>query len=399
MSHEGLRARLGGGSVAVLYLNFGPYHLARLRTIAAALRPLDCRLIGIELAATEQRYQWRVDRSDEPFEWVSLFHDRPVESITSREQSRAVRAVLSERRPAAIAIAGWSHEFLRAAIAWGRRRSIVVICGDTAANTREIASRRLSRRWWLELAKRWLLRGVRAAHVASDPSREYMASLGVPRENIFLKYDVVDNEYFAHIAGETRADAAAWRAKLDLPAQYFIYGSRVLPHKNQLGLVRAYARYLENAGPDAWSLLLVGSGRAEADVDAAIAEVRSTKLTRRPFAQREEIARCYALASALVFPSFTETWGLILNEAAAAGLPLLASNACIGADYLIRPGENGFRFDAESEESICAALLRLSATSETERLRMGEASRRIVAEWSVEAHAAELLHAIHAASA
>ena len=304
-----LQALLAGRNVAVLYLSFGPYHVARLRAIARALEPLGARCVGVELASVERQYPWRVDRGAEPFVWRTLHPERPVESVSAADQRRAVRVALDDVRPAAVSVPGWSHPFLRAAAGWCRRhRTVSILCGDSAARTREIDSRPMPRRFWLEWIKRWLVRGFDGGHAAGEATRDYFASLGIPRERVFLKYDAVDNRFYADLAAETRRDAATWRARLGLPERFFFYGSRMLARKNHVGLVNAYGRYLERAGADPWSLVLVGSGPMEREVDAAIARIGSPLVTRRPFAPATDMARLYGLASALVFPSWSETW-------------------------------------------------------------------------------------------
>ncbi len=67
--------------LAICFTNFGPYHLARLRALAAALGRSGGRLIAYEVAAVERRYPWRAARAVEPFEWVTFFPDRAVETI------------------------------------------------------------------------------------------------------------------------------------------------------------------------------------------------------------------------------------------------------------------------------------------------------------------------------
>jgi len=392
---EALKPLLADRCVVAMYLNFGPYHVARLRAIAAALEPYGARLVGIELAAVEKGYPWRVARRQEPFEWCTLFHDREVERIPGRELDAAVRAALEACTPCAVAIPGWSHAFVRGAAAWCRRRSpITVLWADSTAGSRELGAKLVKRRWYIELYKRWLLRGFHAAQVAGDASAEYIASLGIPRSRITLKCDVVDNDYFAKLADETRADAAMHRRKYGVPEKFFFLPARLMHRKNQLGLLDAYSIYLRKAGSAAWSLVLVGSGETEREVDAKVAAMNTPLVIRRPFLQSEDVARLNGLASALVFTSLMETWGLILNESAAAGLPLLISDRCPAVDHLLIDGENGYVLDPNDHEQVADRMYRVSSLSEGALAAMGAASRRIVADWGCPQHAEELLRAI-----
>lgn len=393
---ELLKRGLSGRAIAVLYLNFGPYHVARLRAIANALKPYDARLVGIELAGVEKIYPWRVARDRENFEWRTLVDNQEVERIPAALQAVRTRATLDAARPAAVIIPGWSHAFHRAAGDWLRRnRAIGVACGDSTADTRRQGYAKLiGRRWYLELYKRWLLRGFAGAVVSGDLSRDYFATLGIPRERIFLKYDVVDNAYFERIAAETRADATRWRGELKTPERFFFFPSRLLELKNHVRLADAYTLYARRAGEAAWGLMLVGSGPTEQEVDAKLATLKSPRVERRAFAQIEEVARYYALASALILPSWSETWGLVVNEATAAGLPVLVSERCPVSRHLVKTGENGWTFDPFDVEQMAERMWQMSSQSPEALAAMGTASRRIVAEWDVDHHATEILRAI-----
>jgi glycosyltransferase involved in cell wall biosynthesis len=99
-----------------------------------------------------------------------------------------------------------------------------------------------------------------------------------------------------------------------------------------------------------------------------------------------------------VHASAVEQWGLVVNEAMSAGLPVLVSNRCgCAADLVIENG-NGYAFDP-SDTGRLSELLRLVA-SEPRRLDdMGQASRRIIAKWTPEVFASNMLEACDAALA
>lgn len=395
MSDEGLRQLLDGKSLAVLVLNFSPYHVARLRYMAAALAKWNARLHGIELAAVDTQYPWKVDRQREVFEWHTLVNDRAMGDVPHREQAAAIRRLLSELAPAAVVIPGWSHGFLRGAIRWCKARRVInVVQSDSIRGLPIRIPGEPARRWYLEFAKRLFLRGVDAAQGAGERSREYLAELGVPRARTVLKLDVVDNAYFAQISQEVRANPEPHRRELGLPHRFFLYPSRCMERKNQGRLLDAYTLYLRAAGPEPWSLLLLGSGPTESVIDARIAELQTPQITRRPYAAMPELARCYALAGALVFPSWNETWGLIVNEAAAAGLPLLVSKNAPACEHLLVEGKNGWSFNPLNVEEIAAGLMRMAALTQDERDAMARLGQTLVADWDLKDHTEEIFKAL-----
>jgi glycosyltransferase involved in cell wall biosynthesis len=96
------------------------------------------------------------------------------------------------------------------------------------------------------------------------------------------------------------------------------------------------------------------------------------------FKQYEELPAWYAAAGAFVHASTSEQWGLVVNEAMAAGLPVLVSNRCGCAPELVREGVNGFTFNPNDEEALANHLLHVSSMSPGARKEMGRASQQII---------------------
>ena len=104
----------------------------------------------------------------------------------------------------------------------------------------------------------------------------------------------------------------------------------------------------------------------------------------------------YGLANAFIHASTTEQWGLVVNEAMAAGLPVLISERCGCAPDLVAPGFNGFLFDPEDVNSITDAMIEIADESHDPRA-MGRNSQEIVARWSLARFAEGLNGAVKAA--
>jgi 1,2-diacylglycerol 3-alpha-glucosyltransferase len=103
-----------------------------------------------------------------------------------------------------------------------------------------------------------------------------------------------------------------------------------------------------------------------------------------------ELLPFYAGAGCFVLPSTREPWGLVVNEAMAAELPVLVSDRCGCAPDLVREGENGFRFDPSQSASLAEQLLRMERRNESERAEMGRKSGEIIARFTPEAFGAAI---------
>jgi glycosyltransferase involved in cell wall biosynthesis len=112
----------------------------------------------------------------------------------------------------------------------------------------------------------------------------------------------------------------------------------------------------------------------------------------------ETLAQCYVDADIFALLSRHEPWGVVVNEAAASGLPLVLSDR-VGAAYdLLRDGENGFLVPAEDVPAAADALRKLAADPDLRR-RMGERSRELVRAWDYDRSVEEFVAAVREATA
>jgi glycosyltransferase involved in cell wall biosynthesis len=175
-------------------------------------------------------------------------------------------------------------------------------------------------------------------------------------------------------------------ADFGLPADYFLFVGRFIPEKNLEGLLRAFSSYTEQGG--AWSLVMAGDG----PLNGVIRDmVRRDRFLRRVVLTGDKdyggLAPLYAFARCLVLASVSETWGLVVNEAMASSLPVLASTHCGCVDDLVENGSNGLTFDPLDQPALADLMLAYSCIPERERLAMGARSAEIIRTYSLGAWA------------
>jgi len=98
------------------------------------------------------------------------------------------------------------------------------------------------------------------------------------------------------------------------------------------------------------------------------------------------------LADALIFPTHSDPWGLVVNEAMSCGLPVIATNVAGCTEDLVRDGWNGFVIPPRDSSSLAGVMERL-AVGPALRVEMGARSRGKIAEHSPEAWAQGLIAA------
>lgn len=359
----------------------GPYHHARLN--AAAFLNMHV----LETRPQSSEYPWEF-RPQGPYAihqlrgQVESEADPPVEILDHQ-----LSTLLDTVQPQVVVSVGWAdRSYQRLLLAAHRRRIPVVIVSDSRERDEPRSSAK-------EAIKRQLLRGYSAALVAGHESRAYLEQLGFSEEAIFQPWDVVDTDFFAQ----------AGRQALELPttqtrsvAAHFLCVSRFVSKKNHTGLLAAYADYQCQGG--SWGLKLIGTGPLEAELHQAISQLPDpARVTLQPFQQLSELTVSYAQASAFVLASHTDQWGLVVNEAIAAGLPCLVSSACGCAADLIMHERTGWTFDPSDHQALSTLMLHAERQSPEARAAMQHSARERLELFSLQAFVEGLQQALQRA--
>ncbi len=142
--------------------------------------------------------------------------------------------------------------------------------------------------------------------------------------------------------------------------------------------------------------MIAGSGSEETRLRNLEKELGLEGVFWVGFRQYYQLPHYYGLASAFVHPAKSEPWGLVVNEAAASGLPLLISRT-VGARYeLVRDRFNGFLFDPNDVADISEALLRISRLPSHEVEDMGRRSLEVANDWTPQKFGEGLFNAVEA---
>jgi glycosyltransferase involved in cell wall biosynthesis len=219
-----------------------------------------------------------------------------------------------------------------------------------------------------------------------------LRNYGVPEEIIFTAPNAVDTQFFSRHAEVIRMDAARHRETLHLPARFFLYAGRLVPEKGGFDLLRAYGALGPEVRKDV-GLVFVGDGPARSALLQLAAASNQGVVRFASFAQREQLAAYYALADVFVFPTHTDPWGLVVNEAMACGLPVISSSAAGCVADLVESGWNGCIFSAGDVGQLACALDDLARDAELRSL-MGRRSRERIEQYSPEACAAGMARAV-----
>lgn len=359
--------------IALLFRSYGPYHLARLKAARS-----KAFVLAVEFAEVDSEYDWNVADQKRRAGVVSL----PMASRhRGRDEIAKLRNWLRAFSPHAVAIPGYSEPQCLSAARLCKDLGIpTVLMSDSHVLGRKRHSLR-------EMLKRRLMSLFDAALVAGTPHKDYLVRLGFPPEKIALGYDVVDNKHF----GSGRA-AGLSTTTLHPPHNYFFCCSRLVEGKNLHVLVDAFKRYQQSSRDDAWNLVIAGDGPLYASLSRYIEDMALAAhvhlVGRKTY---DELPPLYGSAGAFVFPSSAETWGLVVNEAMAAGLPVLVSSAVGCHMDLIEDGINGYIFNPTDIAGLAELFSKIA--NAPDRNAMGNASQRIIRNWDLDRFTSGLIAA------
>src|SRR5437879_13851833 len=122
------------------------------------------------------------------------------------------------------------------------------------------------------------------------------------------------------------------------------------------------------------AMVLVGEGPARTEISRRAAAIKCGLVKIAGFAQREQLASYYALAETFVFPTHTDPWGLVVNEAAACGLPVIASDVAGCVSDLLEDRWNGRVIHAHDIAQLAMALAELAGEAQL-HAALGQGSR------------------------
>lgn len=367
-------------TITIFFANYGPYHIARFTSFQQHCQYLGWKVVGIELTRSGIEYEWETRLEGISGSIVSLMGERELEQVKFTSLLKKLFTVLSEVNPDVIAIAGYFRPTMLAALGWSLwQRKPTILLSESKADD-------APRSCWKETVKSLLFKSYRAALVGGKPHKSYLMELGMPADAIFLGYDVVGNQDF-------HPDKIRSLPKT-LERPYFLAINRFVPKKNLLFLLSAYAAYHQQAGDDCWDLVLCGDGQLRPQIEEQISKLGLQNVVHLPgFLQQDELLPYLAHAGCFIHASIQEQWGLVVNEAMAAGLPVLVSNRCGCYPDLVLEGSNGFGFDPEQPAQLSDLMLKMSS-GEIDLNNMSQAALKHIQKFSPDYFSQSLVQAV-----
>jgi len=292
--------------------------------------------------------------------------------------------IVASRKYSAVVVNGWHFKSAwRTILACWRHGVPILVRSDSYLH-----GPRNSKKWAKWPVYRSFIPRLDGCLPAGSWSRDYFENYGARKDHIFTIPHCVDNRRFEHEMKLLRPQREALRRQWGIApyATVFLFAGKFIDVKRPGDFVTAVARSAQ-ANPSIMGLM-TGDGPLRAQCEEQ-ARAAGAPLRFTGFLNQSRIPEAYAAADALVLPSESETWGLVVNEAMACGLPCIVSDGVGCGPDIVDRGVTGDVYPKGDVEALAALLLRCGDLA-----AMGQYAQRKIASYSVESAAKALQDAI-----
>ena len=348
--------------IAVLFSRLSGYMLACLKTLKTQH---DVELLVFHLKpASEAPFDLA------QFDWITHRY------LREEHDESAIERIVRDFGPQAIYMAGWKDSGYVKVARSLKKDGIPVISGldgQWAGSPRQ----RLG-----ALAAPFALHpSIDVLWVCGERQAQFAHRLGYSGAKCWHGVYCCDWDKFAR-TGDATANEAENRS--------FLYVGRYVPVKGIDCLLEAYRLYRSRVERP-WQLTCAGAGQLKH-------LLQEDGVVDAGFQQPEALPSLMHKATAFILPSRFEPWGVVLQEAATSGLPLICSDACGAAVHLLQDGYNGYLFESENVEHLADCMTRMALLEAVALQEMGQRSYELSKQFTPQRWAVTFMHGLESLS-
>ena len=218
--------------------------------------------------------------------------------------------------------------------------------------------------------------------------RYFNEVFGYPLDKIYNQYLTVDSNKISRLYKDKEKYRKEYREKLriDKNEKVLIYSGRLIDIKNVDSVIKAISKLNQND----LTFLITGGGELEQELKILSDNLGVKTIITGFMSDQEELFKHYFVGDALILPSSVyEVWGLVVNEAMFAGLPVLVSEICGCSLDLVKEGENGYIINPLDINDISHKIEKVIYNNK----KMGNQSLDIIKHWTI-SNSADVLNMI-----
>ena len=319
---------------------------------------------GVEIYLVCQRADATAPYASDIFSWIDKYSE-----LNENYETEGLLEKISTFNPDAILSANWHFPIYRT-ILKKFNRSVRVLASDRpwVGNFRQ---------WCGILLARFYLHPISdVIFVAGDRQVRFVNLLGFTGSQILTGLYSCDFDKFSEIFSIRKHSIRN--------VSSFVYIGRLSPEKGIETLLDAYKIYR------CWSkrplpLLIYGVGPLKYLIDNA------DGIVYKGFCDPEDLPNELLSTSCLILPSLFEPWGVVVHEAAAAGLALIVSSSVGSSVHLVKNGYNGYITEPKSPKNLAECMLNYDQLTDFEKDRMSEKSHQMSKQYTPDIWAKKLI--------
>ena len=278
---------------------------------------------------------------------------------------KGLGSLMNREKPDAVIVAGFSSATMKVFFRKILKGTPFIIFSGTIEKGGRSGSliRKLQRRFLCSSASAFVAYGSLA--------KEYLIKSGAKESKVFIGRNTVDTRFFAEQTAKLRAEYGKGDGLV-----HFTYLGYLVPRKNVKLLLESVKIVAEKRKD--FRLDIIGDGVSLDDLKKYVSENKLESVVEfHGFRQKHEIPAFFARSSGLLFQTDFDIWGLVLNEAMAAGVPCLSSPNAGATNDLIQEGITGFEVDFTHRELV-ATRMNWLIDHRDEAQKMGERARDFI---------------------
>lgn len=229
------------------------------------------------------------------------------------------------------------------------------------------------------IVQKWILKSATRVLCIGSAAREAYGALGVPRDRLdVLPYCCDVNRY-------ERVDPATTqllRQRYNIDDKtLFLFSGQMIERKGVDTAISAFTQIAKER--DDVAIILLGDGPLRAKYEGMVPETLRSRVHFPGHVDQKELPAYFLAADVFVFPSRHDGWGVVINEACAAGLPIITTHQTGAAFDLVEDGRSGFVLERDDIEGFATRMQCLLDDLELREM-FGERSRELVQQFSPE---------------
>lgn len=340
-------------NVLLVWDRIGDYHIARFHALSSIIAPHQCFIA--DLGPADKLYGWQNALAND--NRYTCLSNKSVDEADLHTRFINFKKLVKKHQIKAVGISGYGRSEYRYMMMYCQLHGIKVVMFAESWYAGNAITDILKGMLIRLLANTCFVSGIKA-------HKHFTQRLHIPKNRVAIGYSVVDNAHFAN------TDVNCNNEKILLCI------ARFSKEKALDVLIKAFQASMM-AG--SWQLMIVGGGPERAYLESLITP--SSHITLQNWTSYQQLPQVYKKASVFILPSTFEPWGLVVNEAMAASLPIAVSDAC-GCQPDLVDEENGWIFKAGDADALTMVLNQIFHTPEHELSHKGKHSYRRIQKFS-----------------